>query len=90
MEANLIRRGLEELIKSIDLELARTEVRLTMIAEKFGLKSWKELEEFFKRGVDNLEIDLAWVEYRYLKDKYESLLKDREKVLQLLSSNSKS
>ena len=90
MEANLIRRGLEELIKSIDLELARTEVRLTMIAEKFGLKSWKELEEFFKRGVDNLEIDLAWVEYRHLKDKYESLLKDREKVLQLLSSNSKS
>jgi hypothetical protein len=90
VEANLIRRGLEELIKSIDLELARTEVRLTMIAEKFGLKSWKELEEFFKRGVDNLEIDLAWVEYRYLKDKYESLLKDREKVLQLLSSNSKS
>jgi hypothetical protein len=90
MEANLIRRGLEELIKSIDLELARTEVRLTMIAEKFGLKSWRELEEFFRRGVDNREIDLAWVEYRYLKDKYESLLKDREKVLQLLSSNPKS
>ncbi|MCR6624564.1 MAG: hypothetical protein NDF58_08330 [archaeon YNP-LCB-024-027] len=89
MEANLIRRGLEELIKSIDLELARTEVRLTMIAEKFGLKSWRELEEFFKRGVDNREIDLAWVEYRYLKDKYESLLKDGEKVLQLLL-NSKS
>jgi hypothetical protein len=89
MEANLIRRGLEELIKSIDLELARTEVRLTMIAEKFGLKSWRELEEFFRRGVDNREIDLAWVEYRYLKDKYESLLKDREKVLQLLL-NSKS
>jgi hypothetical protein len=41
-----------------------------MIAEKFGLKSWKELEEFFRRGVDNLEIDLAWVEYRYLKDRY--------------------
>ncbi|MCS7366620.1 MAG: hypothetical protein NDF52_01935 [archaeon YNP-WB-062] len=89
MEANLIRRGLEELIKSIDLELARTEVRLTMIAEKFGLKSWRELEEFFRRGVDNREIDLAWVEYRYLKDKYESLLKDGEKVLQLLL-NSKS
>jgi hypothetical protein len=89
VEANLIRRGLEELIKSIDLELARTEVRLTMIAEKFGLKSWRELEEFFRRGVDNREIDLAWVEYRYLKDKYESLLKDGEKVLQLLL-NSKS
>jgi hypothetical protein len=89
VEANLIRRGLEELIKSIDLELARTEVRLTMIAEKFGLKSWRELEEFFRRGVDNREIDFAWVEYRYLKDKYESLLKDGEKVLQLLL-NSKS
>jgi hypothetical protein len=90
MEIDLVRKGLEELIRSIDIELAKTEVRLMAIAEKFGLNSWKELENFFKRGIDNPEIDLAWVEYRYLKDKYESLLKDREKVLQLLSSNSKS
>jgi hypothetical protein len=90
MEIDLVRRGLEELIRSIDIELAKTEVRLMAIAENFGLKSWKELENFFKRGIDNPEIDLAWVKYRYLKDKYESLLKDREKVLQLLSSNPKS
>jgi len=45
MEADLVRRGLEELIRSIDLELAKTEVRLTAIAEKFGLSSWKELEK---------------------------------------------
>jgi len=85
MEADFIRRGLEELIRSIDLELAKTEVRLTAIAEKFGLSSWKELEKLFKRGIDNPEIDLAWAEYCYLKDRCESLLKDRERAFQLLS-----
>ncbi len=84
MEA-LIRRGLEELIKSIDLELAKTEARLTAIAERFGLSSWEELEDLFRRGIDNPEIDLAWAEYRYLKDRRESLLRDRERAFQLLS-----
>jgi len=84
MEA-LIRRGLEELIKSIDLELAKTEARLTAIAERFGLSSWEELEDLFRREIDNPEIDLAWAEYRYLKDRRESLLRDRERAFQLLS-----
>jgi hypothetical protein len=71
IEVDFVRRRLEELIKSIDLELTKTEVRLTAIAEKFGLNSWKELEGLFKRGMDNPEIDLAWVEYCYLKVKHE-------------------
>jgi len=75
---------LEELIKSIDLELAKTEVRLTAIAEKFGLNSWRELEVLFKRGIDNPEIDLAWAEYCYLKDKHKPLLRDGKKAVQLL------
>jgi hypothetical protein len=85
MEVGLVRRGLEELIRSIDLELTKTEAKLTKIAEKFGLNSWKELEGLFRGRIDNPEIDLAWAEYCCLKDRYESLLKDREKVLQPLS-----
>jgi hypothetical protein len=80
-EVDFVRRGLEELIKSTDLELAKTEVRLTAIAEKFGLNSWRELEVLFKRGIDNPEIDLAWAEYCYLKDKHKSLLRDRKKAV---------
>jgi len=85
MEVGLVRRGLEELIRSIDLELTKTEAKLTKIAEKFGLNSWKELEGLFRGRIDNPEIDLAWAENCYLKDRYESLLKDREKALQPLS-----
>jgi len=43
------------------------------------------LEEFFKRVVENPEVDLAWTEYCYLKDKYEALFKNREKIFNLLS-----
>ncbi len=85
MGVELIRRGLEELIKSIDLELAKTEARLTAIAEKFGLNSWEELDYLFKRGIDNPEIDLAWAEYCYLKGRRESLSRDRGEAFQLLS-----
>ena len=49
-EVDFVRRGLEELIKSIDLELAKTEVRLTAIAEKFGLNSWRCLRFSSKEG----------------------------------------
>jgi len=34
MEIDLVRKGLEELIRSIDIELAKTEVKLMAIAEK--------------------------------------------------------
>lgn len=50
MEVGLVRRGLEELIRSIDLELTKTEAKLTKIAEKFGLNSWKELEGSSEEG----------------------------------------
>jgi hypothetical protein len=50
IEVDFVRRRLEELIKSIDLELTKTEVRLTAIAEKFGLNSWRKLEVLFKEG----------------------------------------
>lgn len=82
----LIRRSLEELIRSVDLELARIEVKLMDAAKRFCLNSWEELEEFFKRGgMDNPEVDLAWTEYQYLKNRRETLLKDREKAIRLLS-----
>jgi hypothetical protein len=78
-------KSLEELIRGIDLELTKTEAKLAKIAEKFGLNSWREFEELFKGRIDNSEINLAWAEYCYLKDRYKSLLRDREKALQLLS-----
>jgi hypothetical protein len=85
MDVKLVKKGLEELVKSIDVELAKVETRLEDMAEKFGLGSWKELEDFFKEGKDLPEVDLAWAEYLYLKNRRENLLKEREEVLRLLS-----
>jgi hypothetical protein len=65
--------------------VAKVETRLEDMAVKFGLSSWKELEDFFKEGKDLPEVDLAWAEYLYLKNRRENLLKEREEVLTLLS-----
>lgn len=61
----------------------RSDIDVFVITERE--LSLEELENFFKRGIDNPEIDLAWAEYCYLKDRRESLLKDRERAFQLLS-----
>jgi len=39
VDVKLVKKGLEELVKSIDMELAKVETRLETMAEKFGLSS---------------------------------------------------
>ncbi len=86
MEKTLVQEGLELLLKKVDYEISRIEAKLNKIARKFGLKEWRELEEFMKsRGIDNPEADLVWTEYTYLHDRLETPRKRRQRILQQLS-----
>jgi hypothetical protein len=86
VEAAIVRRGLEELLRSIDAELARVEARLEALAERLGLASREELEAFFgRRGIDSPEADLAWPEYVHLRERLGRLREERRQVLNLLS-----
>ena len=85
-DSQLIRMGLEKLKKGVDEELVRIENRLLMLTKRLGVDSIAELDKLFReREVDNPEIDLAWPEYIYLKNRCEELLKIREKILEKLS-----
>ncbi len=44
-----------------------------------------DIEELMKsKGIDNLEMDLVWPEYVYLRDRLEVLRKRRQRILQQL------
>ncbi len=73
---SLVRRGLEKLLESVDLELARVELELRMLCERLGLKSLDDLEKAFREGHENPEVDLVWPKYLYLKDKLERLRRE--------------
>lgn len=85
VEERIVRMSLEKLLESIDIEITHTELRLKILAEELGLKSYKDLEKTFKEGPENPKIDLTWPEYLYLKDKLEKLKRDREEVLKQLA-----
>ncbi len=85
MEEILVREGLELLLRKVDREIVRVEARLNRIARRFGLREWRELEELVKsKGIDNLEMDLVWPEYVYLRDRLEVLRKRRQRILKEL------
>jgi hypothetical protein len=83
-EGQTVRRGLEKLLESVDIEIAHMELRLKSLAEKFGLKSLEDLERMFREGPDNPEVDLAWPEYQYLKGRLMELRRGREEILKQL------
>lgn len=70
MDVVLIREGLELPLKKVNYEITRVEARLNSLARRFGLKERRELEELMRsKSVDNPEVDLAWPEYMYLRER---------------------
>jgi len=84
--SELVQEALALMLEKVNEEMAITEIKLKSIAERFGLKDWRELERIFhEEGLDNPEIDLLYPEYLYLKDKLESLKRRKEELLRALS-----
>ncbi len=72
---DLIIEGLQRLLEDIDLELSRIDSRLLNMCIKLGVNSIEELDKIFKsRDMDYPELDLLWVEYRYLIEKRQKKL----------------
>lgn len=85
MSSRIVREGLELLLRKIDREIMLAESRLQKMARRLGLRSWKELEGFFRSSLGSTpEVDMLWPEYLYLRDQLKELRKRREEVLRSL------
>ena len=81
----IIRRGLEELLERLSSEIAEVEARLEAMARRFGVETWRELEDLFEaQGLDSPALDQAWPEYVYLRDRLEKLREEKRRVLELV------
>jgi len=81
----VVRESLELLVEKIRREEREVLERLEGIAERLGLRDWRELEDVFREeGPDNPELDLLWPEYMYLRGRLEDLEKRRREAEELL------
>ncbi len=85
-KAELVKEGLKLLLKKIEEELLEIDIQLNNMCKKYGVHSIEELEELFKsNNIDYPELDLAWVEYRYLIDRKKKLLEKRDEIQEQLN-----
>ncbi|MEB3778842.1 MAG: hypothetical protein GSR85_01220 [Desulfurococcales archaeon] len=81
----IVRESLEVMLRRINREAAVVKARLQRIAARLGVGNWRELEKLLtSRGIDNLEIDLLWPEYLYLKRRLRELEERKKRILAML------
>ncbi len=80
-ESEPTREGLRLLLKKVEEELLKIDIQLNDMCKRYGVNSIEELEELFKSSnIDYSELDLAWVEYRYLIDRRKKLLEKKREI----------